>query len=212
MSTASPFTISPPLSTLHDAFHMTFDTITPFRVAVDLEPVLRSNDSTFTAPALLQTLAEEVDVVLYPRAHSTSDSEDGSERSFSSTSTAVATPNPDEDIENIAPFPFTFFVPHLKADRDEDMKASDSRERNYPSKPPLNMIVVPEPQKREVRAPLAVLYEKPPRNGPRASIAVPQKNPHFPLSSLSRSIFSSPRRRAIFSAEEKSLVHSLIRC
>ncbi|PBK59186.1 hypothetical protein ARMSODRAFT_1090893 [Armillaria solidipes] len=163
---------------------MPFDTITPFRVAVDLEPVLISNDSTFTSPVLSQMSGEEEDVVLYPRSHSTSDSDDGSGTSFSSTSTAVATPNPDEDIENIAPFPFTFFVPHLKADRQEDVKALGSREHDYASRPPLNMIVVPEPKKREVRAPFGVLYERPTKKRARASFTGSQNSPLFPLSSL----------------------------
>ncbi|KAK0479408.1 hypothetical protein EDD18DRAFT_1337398 [Armillaria luteobubalina] len=123
---------------------MPFDTITPFRVAIDLESALINNDSIFT------TSGEEVDTALGPRAHNTSDSDDGSETSFSSTSTAVATPNPDEDIENIAPFPFTFCVPHLKADTDEGGKTSGSRERDYASKPPLNVIIVPEPSEREL--------------------------------------------------------------
>ncbi len=153
-----------------------------------------------------------MDVVLYPRAHSTSDSDDGSETSFSSTSTAVATPNSDEDIENVTPFPFTFFVPHLKVDKHEDVKALASREHDYASRPPLNMIVVPEPKERELRVPFGVLYERPIKNGARGSLTGSRNRPLVPLSSLSRSIFSSPRRRARFSAEEKSLVHSLIRC
>ncbi|PBK90414.1 hypothetical protein ARMGADRAFT_1014579 [Armillaria gallica] len=191
---------------------MPFDTITPFRVAVDLESVLVSNDSTFTSPVLSEASGEEVDVVLYPRAHSTSDSDDGSDTSFSSTSTAAATPNPDDDIENTAPFPFTFFVPHLKADKHENVKALGSREKDYVSRSPLNMIAIPEPNERELRVPFGVLYEKRPKNAARASFNGPQNSPLFPPSSPSRSIFSSPRRRAIFSAEEKSLVHSLIRC
>ncbi|SJL17139.1 uncharacterized protein ARMOST_20683 [Armillaria ostoyae] len=162
---------------------MPFDTITPFRVAVDLEPVLINNDSTFTSPVLSQMSGEEEDVVLYPRSHSTSDSDDGSDTSFSSTSTAVATPNLDEDIENIAPFPFTFFVPHLKADRQEDVKALGSREHDYASRPPLNIIVVPEPKEREGPGVVYRLSEQP----SFSSVFTVKK--HIQFSAASRYIF-----------------------
>ncbi|KAG7441054.1 uncharacterized protein BT62DRAFT_923624 [Guyanagaster necrorhizus] len=177
---------------------MSFDLITPFRVAVDQQPMPIRNEG-FKPLALP---SEEEDVVIYPRTFASDHLP--ADPSFSSTST----PNPDDDIENVAPFRFTFLGP-----ADGSSKASDGyQQHNYtPSSSVLN-ILVPEPKAREARAPFRVLHEKPTKREASSLYTVSQNMPLFPLSSLSKSIFNSPRRRAVFSAEEKSLVHSLIRC